>query len=814
MRSFQFTRSLWRPRWHKVTADLWGNKVRSFLVISSIAVGLFAVGLITSMYVLNGEDMEAGYSSVNPASIQVFTSLYEEDVLTHIRHVEGVRQVQGEYIFSLRVRRSGGEWKPIDIHAIPSIEQMDINRVHLEKGVWPPRDKEIVVDSYKLPELPVGVGGLLELELPSSRTRSLRLVGAINDQTIGSTGGGGFFLAPAQGYITLETLDWLELPNNQMNVIFVTVDRSPNDYAYLREVGNRVSDAVEQSGVTVYSTAIRAANDHPNRVYVDAISAVLFVLGFLVMFLSGFLITNTLSALLNQQVHQIGVMKTIGGRRGQIMGIYMVQIFIFGLLAFSIAMPLSSQVSYSLLGYFSQAVNTQQQGFRVVPVSVVLQLVVALIVPQVAAFIPILHGTRISAVEAMSGYSQSNPPNPKGWINQRLHDVRGLSRPLLLSLRNTFRRRGRLFLTLFTLTLGGAIFIGTFNVERSLSSYIERIGRYFMADVNLTFKQYYRIEEIESAIKEIPGVRQVEGWTAASGELMLPDGSVGETTRLLAPPSQSELVSPILLEGRWLGPADADSNVITVNERFRETYPNLKPGDIIQVKIAGRERDLQVVGFFRLAGKSSGYLAYGTYEYLSRVIHQPNRANTFRVRSEQPRLNLQEQQAMGRQIETHLEALGYQLADVEAGESLTATTADGLNILTIFLLIMALLIAVVGSIGLMGTMSLNVMERTREIGILRAIGASDRAVMELVLVEGALIGLMSWVFGVLLAFPISSLMSNAINLALFGAAADFTFTPTGVFLWLGVVSVLSVLASVGPARNATRLTIREVLAYE
>jgi putative ABC transport system permease protein len=86
--------------------------------------------------------------------------------------------------------------------------------------------------------------------------------------------------------------------------------------------------------------------------------------------------------------------------------------------------------------------------------------------------------------------------------------------------------------------------------------------------------------------------------------------------------------------------------------------------------------------------------------------------------------------------------------------------------------------------------------------------------MNMVMVEGVLIGLMSWIFGTLLSLPIGSAMSNAINLALFGAIADFTFTPLGVILWLGIVLVLSALASVIPARNAARLTIQEVLAYE
>jgi len=84
----------------------------------------------------------------------------------------------------------------------------------------------------------------------------------------------------------------------------------------------------------------------------------------------------------------------------------------------------------------------------------------------------------------------------------------------------------------------------------------------------------------------------------------------------------------------------------------------------------------------------------------------------------------------------------------------------------------------------------------------------------MVMVEGVLIGLMSWIFGALLSLPIGTAMSNAINLALFGAAADFSITPVGVVLWLAVVLVLSVLASVVPARNAARLTIQEVLSYE
>jgi putative ABC transport system permease protein len=474
--------------------------------------------------------------------------------------------------------------------------------------------------------------------------------------------------------------------------------------------------------------------------------------------------------------------------------------------AFAIAAPLASRAAYFLLEIFARAINMQLQGFRVVPLAIWLQLIIAVVVPEAAGFLPILQGTRVSAVEALSGYSQAHPPKVRSW-----HGTRGLSRPLLVSLRNTFRRRGRLILTLFTLTLGGAIFIATFNVQRSLTSYISSIGRYFAADVNVSLKGIYRISEIRGLLENAPGVVGVEGWAAAAAELVMPDGSVGETVRLLAPPVDTPLVKATVLEGRWL--QHGDDNALTVNERFRESFPHLKMGDTIRMKISGEEQELVVVGFFQMAGKSGGYLGYTTYDYLAEKTHTRNKAAAYRITGK-PGMTLEEQEALGVVVEKTLKDRGYPVGEITAGKSLTATTADGLNILTFFLLIMASLIAVVGSIGLTGTMSLNVLERTREIGILRAIGASDRAVGEMVMVEGLLIGLMSWIFGTLVAFPISSLMSNAINLALFGAAAGFTFTPLGVLLWLAVVLVLSVLASLGPARNATRLTIREVLAYE
>jgi len=304
----------------------------------------------------------------------------------------------------------------------------------------------------------------------------------------------------------------------------------------------------------------------------------------------------------------------------------------------------------------------------------------------------------------------------------------------------------------------------------------------------------------------------VEGWAGARAELLLSGDKPAESVNILAPPVNSKLIQPIMLEGRWLVPED--ENAITINDNFKSRFPDLKVGDTLRMSVYGKKVDWVVVGFFQFAGKSSGLIAYANYDYLAKITHTSLKAASYQIISTQTGMTLNQQEEQGRTLEILLSDLGYHINDVSAGQNLLSSATSGLNVLIIFLLFMAILAAIVGSIGLTGTLSMNVLDRTREIAVMRAIGASDHAVMRLVIVEGLLIGLMSWILGSLLAFPISEMMWNVISKSLFDVSSAFTFNYIGFVLWMGVVLVLSVVASVIPARSAARLTIREALAYE
>ena len=169
---------------------------------------------------------------------------------------------------------------------------------------------------------------------------------------------------------------------------------------------------------------------------------------------------------------------------------------------------------------------------------------------------------------------------------------------------------------------------------------------------------------------------------------------------------------------------------------------------------------------------------------------------------------------MAKEIDEYFRENGFQVQEAIPGLSSLDSASENIDILITFLLIMALLTATVGSMGLAGTMSMNVLERTREIGIMRAIGAADFEIIRMVIVEGLLIGLISWILGIILSIPFTYLLATIVSLAVFETPIAVVFTPIGYIIWLGLVIVLSSLASVLPARNAARLTIREVLAYE
>ena len=795
--------------------------MRTALVVLSIAVGVFSIGVITGAYEIISNDMGVSYAANNPANIEMRMTNFDEDVLSSIRNFKGVQDAEGRRVSNYRVHPEGSDqWTTIDLIALEDFGKNEVNLLVPISGRAEAGKDEIVLNKKNLDRVHATVGDYLVFELADGTTKKLKVVGIVQDASTGADD----FLAPPFAFTVTDTLQTLKQPE-LFNRVFLTVAESPNDLGHIRTMGADLKDKLEKNGNTVFRTRYSERNKHPMTDTINAVLYILLALGVLVVFLSSSLIANTLSALLSQHLRHIGVIKLVGGRNQQVFSMYLTLIMAFAVLSLLIAIPLGGWGAYGLAAFIAEKLNFGLLGYRIVPLAFFVQMGVGLLVPLFAGLAPVLNGSRITVLRALSNDIAGDESKPHvagekprvNWLDwalvslSRVLAARGmhLPRPFIISLRNTFRRTNRLLLTLFTLTMGGAIFIAVFNVRVSLRDYTQQIGSYFRADVTLDFDRPYRIDEIRQFAFQIDGVEDVEGWQFIGVELLYPDGLVAENVNLLAPPADTTLVKPMIAAGRWIQPGDVRK--LAISEAVLKYYPDLQPGDSLYLKVDGQEEIWEVVGIFKFVGRE-GVLAYTPFEYAEKITNLTERAYSFRVVTTQHDREFQD--AMSDKLDDYFRDNGFKIRQAQSGLASLDSVSESLDILVIFLLIMAVLTAIVGAMGLTGTMGMNVLERTREIGIMRAIGADDRAVMRTVIGEGFVIGIISFMLAIVVSIPLTYGLSFIVSIAIFETPIAVLFTYQGYAIWLGLVLLLSVLGSVLPARNAARLTIREVLAYE
>ncbi len=798
---------LLRPRWRKVIRDLWLNKSRTTLVVLSIAVGVFAVGTILNARTSLSESVAQTYAATNPAHAVILTlNQFDEDLLRTIRNMSEIEDADARRSVTVRLQTGPNEWLNTQLVAIPDYDDMRVSIVKPESGAWPPDKHEILLERSALGMLKTKVGDVVTIKTPSGKNRQVKVAGLTHDMQGSLYVLGGF----GYGHITMDMLEWLDEPRN-FNELHIRVAGDPYDPAHVKIVTDEVQDKIEKSGRTVLYTLTQDPDQPPVNYVIQAILAILGAVGLLSLVLSGFLVINTISAILTQQVTQIGVMKTLGARTSHIMRMYMAMVFAFGVLALLIALPLGGITAYYISQFIAGLLNFDIVNFQIPRSALYVQVAIALLVPLVAGFFPVLSGTRITVREAISsqglGKGQFGTSRLDRWLTARLL-LRWFTRPTLISLRNTFRRKKRLLLTLGTLIIGSAVFITLASLQSSLRSTLNNMLAYYQYDVAVQFSRAYRVKEVSRALARVPGVIDTEGLSFYTTRMVKPDGTNSANIILFAPRPDTRVIKPTLVAGRWL--QAGDENAVVLDTLALRDDPTLKIGSEINLKIEGKERLFQVVGMTQAANVTP--MAFVNYEALSRMLGQTGQAEYVMVVTEEHGGVYQTE--MSHIIEDHLSQAGFRVALVAPAELDKQNIEGVFYIVSALLVIVAIVLAAVGGLGLMGTMSINVLERTREIGVMRAVGAATRTILKIILFEGVFIGAISWLVGTLIALPLSKLISDAVGQLLFSSPLGYTFSTGGTLLWLIMVIVLGAVASLLPALNAARLTVREVLAYE
>jgi putative ABC transport system permease protein len=790
------------PRWRKVLRDIWSNKTRTLLVVFSIAAGIFAIGTINATQIILAHDLDAVYATIDPPSAVIGVSPFKEDVLDAIRAMPEVKDADARRAISVRVKTGAEEWNDMNLYAVRDYHDIRVDKILPQVGAWPPPDKQMLIERQSLALINARLGDTVTIELPDGKRRSLPIVGTTHHLLLAPAK----FTGVAYAYVNMDTLEWLGVTREFTALNFI-VKENDRDKDHIERVAEKVRRKIENSGRTVFTTFVPTPGKHPASDAIEPLLLVLSALSYMTLLMSGFLVINTINALLGQQLKQIGIMKSIGALSRQLIGIYIVMIIVFGLLALAIAIPLGALGAYALTHYVGGLVNFEIVSSSLQPQVLLLQFVFGLLVPLLAALIPIISGVTVSVREAI--YSETQVAGfGNGLVDQILHRVRGLPAPLLLALRNSVRAKARLALTLTTLVIGGAAFIGVYSVRASLLQTLDNAIRYRDYDAEIRFSRPYRLEAVTQVAESVDGVDWVEGWGFTVGRRIRDDDTESGSIQIFAPPADTRMIKPTILSGRWLLPDDA--NAVVINTDLLRDETDIKVGDEITLKINAKEKTYRVVGITR--GILAGAYAYINYPYYSaQVAGESGRVGILQIRfkGHDPDMHARVTQT----LESTFKA-DYSVSSIRPTPNAVRSVREQFNILIVFLFIMAAIVGVVSALGLSGAMSMNVLERTREIGVMRSLGASDMSVLMVFLLEGIFIGVTSWIGGSIFAYPLSVVLSNQVGNSLVRAPLLYIFPPEGVALWLFGSIVLATLATFAPAHRASMLSVREVLAYE
>jgi putative ABC transport system permease protein len=642
-------------------------------------------------------------------------------------------------------------------------------------------------------------------------------------------GGEAFFFVSGPG------MERFDVPDGRFGTLLLQVKPYSLDYA--KEVASSIKDHLAKQGITVGATIYQNPDKHWGRMFVEGITLVLQVLAVISLLSSIVLILNTLTALVTQQTDQIGILKAIGGRSSTILKVYLTGVLVYGLLALVIALPLGMLVAFGMSQWFLNLFNIDYEVFRFSNVAVILSVLSAVAVPLVAALVPVLNGAAITVREAIASYGLGGDFGAS-WLDRMVERIgqRLLPSHYATALGNMFRRKARLALTQLVLITAGVMFLAVMSLSTSITATLDSEFARRNYDAEVSFEDKQRIDRVVTLAQSVEGVDRANVIASYPATLL----KAGQRTKeaglgsyIQGYPTDARVYQPLIVAGRWIQPGDGrviviDSETAKRNDIQIDDTVTLNLGDL------GKD-DWQVVGLYKMVfgGGFSTDNLYAPEDVLFDVTKRYNQGGQMFVRLKpgaDPKATLNKvndklaeegmQVDLGGQtqnvmtlVKSMFEGRGVKVEYIQTLAENRQQADSQFSIFVGMLLALAVIVALVGGIGLMGALSISVVERTKEIGVLRAVGARSGTIMAMFVMEGVLQGLFSWMMAVPISFLIGQFMAKTLGQVMFSANLDYRYNYSAVLIWLVVVAVISTLASILPARNATRISVRASLAY-
>jgi putative ABC transport system permease protein len=797
--------------WLKVWSDLWDNKSRTALAVLSISAGVFAIGAIFGMVDQLMSGMDGAHRATAPSHIQMYlTDRIDEDTAIRLKSIDGVVDIEVMNEVTVRYKLSPEEeWKRGRVVMRPDYNDQIYDTLQLKEGDWP-SNTHVGIERLSSQYFGIDIGDSVFFDLEKT-DRPLPLSGKIRHPFVPPPqfGGDAYFFVDSKG------LERFGVPEGEYGQIKARV--TPYSLELAKEVASEMKDRLGKEGYGVAVTFYQDPDEHWGRPFVEGLNLVLQVLAVVSVFTSVVLVLNTLTALITQQTNQIGIIKAIGGKTGLIVRVYLAGVLVYGMLALIISLPLGALLAYGLTKWWLNLFNIDYETFQVSSRAVGYQVLAAIIAPLIAALWPVLSGAALTVREAIASYGLGSGKFGSSWFDRIIEHFgrKALSAPYAVALGNMFRRKGRLLLTQLVLIVAGTMFLIVMSLSASITTTLDNdfIRRKF--DVVFAFEENQRIDRTLDIANAVSGVEKAELWLSQSATI-LSEGQrakeAGLGASVVGLPAGSDMYRPLMVKGRWLQPGDG--RAVVMNKETAEEN-NINIGDTITLDMGKfGDSDWQVVGLYQVVfgGGFSTDDVFAPLDAVFEVTKKYNEGDQLRVRTTINSMTYTEAVRVHMLNQFSRRNMDVLFSNTMSEERISADAQ--FSITTTMLLALAVIVAGVGGIGLMGSLSISVVERTREIGVMRAIGARSPTILGMFVMEGVLQGLFSWAVAVPVSLFIAQPLADALGQAMFEANLDYSYNLSAVVVWLGVIVVISVLASILPARNATNVSVRDSLAYQ
>ena len=789
----------------KSIKDLSKRKARTVFTVLTITLAVAALGLFAVVPLMDvAMENEVEDSNMYDVRIWVSDLVLNESQVNGLRGLDNVNEVELRSVFYTRMF-IGERRNDVIVIGIQDFSRQQVDIMSKDSGESPGYMQLLADRNMKRANLYQGEVG--------DTVKIYDYTGNIQEMVI--TGFGHSLLYsdyPMFGlavfYSDMETVHML---SNTSGINIISFDLEKNTEEDAERAVEDIQDYLAQNTAFVSFTDIpdiRLNGDWPGEQNFSDMSSFFVILTLMTLFCSLFLISNTMHTMITEQKREIGQLKAVGATKFQVVKSYATTSLIIGGSGSVIGGVIGIIISHLMVSFLADNFFGIIPGFNVYLPVVILSILVGCGITILATLPALIKALRVTAREGMENHGISTNYG-KSKFDMVLMKMKGLPRSSQMGLRNMARKKGRSVSTIMQITLAVGMFLAIAAIGHSIQVAVSQEFENFTCDIITTCsteggKPLY--EDLQYVLEDIQGIETAE--PIVGTEVLITDRELsvfGYTYDTIGYD-----VDKTLNKGRWYDQQDQESNasVVVLSKTFGQ-LEDISVGETVNVQMATGTFQFEVIGLSSTL-MNNGMCCFIPISTLQDKLKMADKVTGFVIKTESSSHDLIDKVAT--EVEDTMLERGFVVNNLilyVAEEQNHQANQQVMNLM----IAVGSIIVLITMIGLASMLTMNVIERTKEIGMMRCLGSTSRSIRSVFGTEGLIIALFGWGAGVPLGFLVGSFLNQMIYDILH---VEFTFIYPIEYVFVSlIVTLIMTLMVIQPSLwRATHLKPGDALRYE